>query len=89
MAGSSGGMPGAFPGGPMNLPGVTGTMAGPAPIDMTSFFNEQGQMGAGGGLAGLANINYVRMQDLDRRGVIDLSDLTPAGLAAANAHFSG
>lgn len=72
----------------MNFPGGPGSPAGPAPIDMTSFFNEQGQMGAGGGLAGLANVNYVQLQDLDRRGVIDLSDLTPAGLAAASAHFA-
>lgn len=90
------------PGGPLDVTSLTGNvnvaaLLGETPgpglaqnVDMTALFNAQGQMGAGGGIAGLAglnNINVLKLQQLDRQGIIDISDLTPAGLAAANAHF--
>lgn len=79
--------------GNLNVATLLGETPGPSlgpNMDMTSFFNEQGRLGIGGGLAALSGINtanLARLQQLDRQGVLDLSDLTPAGLAAANAHF--
>ncbi|WAQ94949.1 TITIN-like protein [Mya arenaria] len=76
--------------GNLNVAALMGETPGPSlgqNLDMTSFFNTQGKMGAGGGLAGLQNLNIAKLQQLDRQGVIDISDLSPAGLAAANAHF--
>lgn len=98
--GARSGSPSA-PGGPLDVNTLSGnvnvaTLLGETPgpslganMDMTALFNAQGQMGVGGGLAGLNNLNLVKLQQLDRQGIIDLSDLTPAGLAAANAHFNG
>lgn len=79
--------------GNVNVAALLGETPGPGlaqNVDMTALFNAQGRMGAGGGIAGLAGINNIdilKLQQLDRQGVIDMSDLTPAGLAAANAHF--
>lgn len=64
----------------------------PPTADMTNHFNMQGSLGAGRLLEGLNNMSQMqmlRLQQLDRQGVIDLSDLSPAGLAAAHAHFNG
>jgi len=61
----------------------------PKVTDMTNMFNAQALAGVGGGLAGLQNLDFAKLQALDRAGVIDIGDLTPGGLAAANAHFAG
>lgn len=58
-------------------------------VDLTNFFNAQGLAGGTPSLASLNNINFARLQQLDTYGLIDIGDLTPAGLMAANAHFSG
>lgn len=90
--GGSGGNPFGGTGG-SGLGAAAGMMAAgmagaAAPVaDMTNFFNAQGRMGVG--LTQTANIDMFKLQQLDRQGVIDISDLTPQGLAAANAHFSG
>jgi hypothetical protein len=56
---------------------------------MTNFFNAQGLMqGAAGGLSGMNNLDYLKLHTLDRHEVIDMGDLTPAGLLAANSHFA-
>lgn len=89
FGGSSGGAPSGGMGGAASMmAGMAGAAAAAAPVpDMTNFFNAQGRMGVGLNHGG--NINMFKLQELDRQGVIDISDLTPQGLAAANAHFSG
>ncbi|KAL4222975.1 hypothetical protein ACF0H5_019016 [Mactra antiquata] len=99
---SSGSASPSRPGGALDVTSLTGNLnvaalLGETPgrglvqnVDMTALFNAQGQMGAGGGigaLSGINNVDILKLQQLDRQGVIDISDLTPAGLAAANAHF--
>jgi len=91
MGGSSpfgGSAPGGALGGAAGMlaAGAAAAAAPPVP-DMTNFFNAQGRMGMG--LNTVGNMNMFKLQELDRQGVIDISDLTPQGLAAANAHFSG
>lgn len=76
----------------MNLASLFGETSGTGPgrtVDLTNFFNAQGLAGGTAALAGANNIDFLKLQQMDRRGVIDLGDLTLGGMIAANKHFSG
>ena len=59
----------------------------PSSPDLTSVFNLQGRAAGPTALTGLSGINLIKLQELDRQGLIDMSDLSPAGALAASRHF--
>ena len=64
--------------------GAAAALVPPAVPDLTSILNRRGAMMAmsGSGLRNLRNINPAVLANLDRQGIVDISDLTPQGLMA-------
>ncbi|KAK3611298.1 hypothetical protein CHS0354_015711 [Potamilus streckersoni] len=59
--------------------------------EITNLLNFQGALGAGSpsSMSGLANIDPFTLSHLDRRDIVDVSDLTPLGLAQLGQGLGG